>query len=62
MCARRKATRRVDSSSGGAGYSDAVHAEPPTVAPDGAVAGLKLVLKSEGRLCEHYYEKDKQER
>ncbi|HEX8492538.1 MAG TPA: hypothetical protein VF658_06825 [Pyrinomonadaceae bacterium] len=32
-----------------------MHAEPPLVSANGTVSGLRLVLSSEGSLCEHYY-------
>jgi hypothetical protein len=35
------------------------HAEPPKISSDGPVSGLKLVLSSEGSLCEHYFKKPK---
>ncbi len=34
-----------------------MHAEPPLTSLNGPVSGLRLVLSSEGSLCEHYYKK-----
>jgi hypothetical protein len=36
-----------------------MHAEPPLISASGTVSGVRLVLGSEGSLCEHYYEKGK---
>lgn len=34
-----------------------MHAEPPSITLSNDIFGLKLVLSSEGGLCEHYYQK-----